>query len=43
MAEPADPSPNRHCQVVLSATQWRTEMTDRFADWSQVTAPDAAA
>ena len=28
---------------LLSATQWRTEMADRFADWSQVTAPDAAA
>ena len=28
---------------LLSATQWRTEMADRFAVWSQVTAPDAAA
>jgi putative transposase len=28
---------------LLSATQWRTEMADRFAVWSQVTGPDAAA
>ena len=28
---------------LLSATHWRTEMADRFAVWSQVTAPDAAA
>ena len=32
--------PRRH---LLSATQWRTEMADRFAVWRQVTAPDAAA
>ena len=32
--------PRRH---LLSATQWRTEMADRFAVWCQVTAPDAAA
>ena len=32
--------PRRH---LLSATEWRTEMTDRFAVWRQVTAPDAAA
>jgi len=32
--------PRRH---LLSATEWRTEMADRFAVWSQVTAPDAAA
>ena len=32
--------PRRH---LLSATQWRTEMADRFAVWPQVTAPDAAA
>ena len=31
--------PRRH---LLSATQWRTEMADRFAVWRQVTAPDAA-
>jgi putative transposase len=30
-------------QHLLSATQWRTEMADRFAVWRQVTAPDAAA
>jgi len=28
---------------VESATEWRTEMADRFAVWRQVTAPDAAA
>ena len=32
--------PRRH---LLSATQWRTVMADRFAVWRQVTAPDAAA
>ena len=32
--------PRRH---LISATEWRTEMTDRFAVWRQVTAPDAAA
>ena len=32
--------PRRH---LLSATEWRTEMADRFAVWRQVTAPDAAA
>ena len=32
--------PRRH---LLSATQWRTEMADRFAVWRQVTAPDTAA
>ena len=32
--------PRRH---LLSATQWRTEMADRFAVWRQVIAPDAAA
>ena len=32
--------PRRH---LLSATQWRTEMADRFAVWRQVSAPDAAA
>jgi len=32
--------PRRH---LLTATQWRTEMADRFAVWRQVTAPDAAA
>ena len=32
--------PRRH---LLSATEWRTEMVDRFAVWRQVTAPDAAA
>ena len=32
--------PRRH---PLSATEWRTEMADRFAVWRQVTAPDAAA
>ena len=32
--------PRRH---LLSATQWRTEMADRFAVWRQLTAPDAAA
>ena len=32
--------PRRH---LLSATEWRTEMTDRFAVWREVIAPDAAA
>ena len=32
--------PRRH---LLSATEWRTEIADRFAVWRQVTAPDAAA
>src|SRR5271166_5869542 len=32
--------PRRH---LLSATEWRTEMADRFAVWRQVTVPDAAA
>ena len=32
--------PRRH---LLSATEWRTEVADRFAVWRQVTAPDAAA
>jgi putative transposase len=32
--------PRRH---LLSATEWRTEMADRFAVWRQVTAPDTAA
>ena len=32
--------PRRH---LLSATEWRTEMADRFAVWLQVTAPGAAA
>jgi hypothetical protein len=32
--------PRRH---LLSATDWRTEMADRFAVWRQVTAPEAAA
>ena len=32
--------PRRH---LLCATQWRTEMTDRFAAWDEVTALDAAA
>jgi putative transposase len=32
--------PRRH---LLSATEWRIEMADRFAVWRQVTAPDAAA
>jgi putative transposase len=32
--------PRRH---LLTATEWRTEMADRFAVWRQVTAPDAAA
>ena len=32
--------PRRH---LLSATQWRTEMTDHFAAWDEVTALDAAA
>ena len=32
--------PRRH---QLSATEWRTEMADRFAVWRQVSAPDAAA
>ena len=31
--------PRRH---LLSATEWRTEMADRFTVWRQVTAPDAA-
>jgi putative transposase len=32
--------PRRHR---LSATQWRTEMAERFAVWREVTALDAAA
>jgi putative transposase len=32
--------PRRH---LLSATEWRTEIADRFAVWREVTAPDAAA
>jgi putative transposase len=32
--------PRRH---LLSATQWRTEMADRFVVWRQVTALDTAA
>ena len=32
--------PRRH---LLGATEWRTEMADRFAVWHQVTAPEAAA
>ena len=32
--------PRRH---LISAPEWRTEMTNRFAVWRQVTAPDAAA
>jgi len=32
--------PRRH---LLSATQWRTEMVDRFAVWREVTALDTAA
>jgi putative transposase len=32
--------PRRH---LLSATGWRTEMTDRFAVWGEVTEFDAAA
>jgi putative transposase len=32
--------PRRH---LLSATEWRTEMADRFAVWGEVTALDAAA
>ena len=32
--------PRRH---LLSATQWRTEMADRFAVWREVTALDTAA
>ena len=32
--------PRRH---LLSATEWRTELADRFAVWRQVTAPDVAA
>ncbi len=32
--------PRRH---LLSAPGWRTEMTDRFAVWGEVTALDAAA
>jgi putative transposase len=32
--------PRRH---LLSATEWRTEMVDRFAVWRQVTAPETAA
>ena len=33
----------RRRRHLLSATEWRTEMADRFAVWRQVTAPDAAA
>ncbi len=32
--------PRRHR---LSATEWRAEMTDRFAVWQEVTAIDSAA
>jgi putative transposase len=32
--------PRRH---LLSATEWRTEMADRFAVWYEVTEFDAAA
>jgi putative transposase len=32
--------PRRH---LLSATEWRTEMADRFGVWRQVASPDAAA
>jgi putative transposase len=32
----------RRRRHLLGATEWRTEMADRFAVWSQVTAPDAA-
>jgi len=32
--------PRRH---LLSATQWRTGMVDRFAVWREVTALDTAA
>ena len=32
--------PNGH---KLSASQWRTEMADRFAVWQEVTATDVAA
>ena len=32
--------PRRH---LLNATGWRTEMTDRFTVWDEVTALDAAA
>jgi putative transposase len=32
--------PRRH---LLSATQWRTEMADRFAVWNQVAEFDTAA
>ena len=32
--------PRRH---LLTATEWRHEMTDRFAVWREVTALDAAA
>jgi putative transposase len=32
--------PRRH---LLGATEWRTEMADRFAVWHEVTAPDIAA
>jgi putative transposase len=31
--------PRRH---LFSATQWRTEMADRFAVWREVTALDTA-
>jgi putative transposase len=33
----------RQRRHLLTATEWRTEMADRFAVWRQVTAPDAAA
>ena len=32
--------PRRHR---LTAAEWRTEMTDRFAAWREITATDAAA
>jgi hypothetical protein len=32
-----------HRRHLLSATEWRTEMADRFAVGRQVTAPDVAA
>jgi putative transposase len=32
--------PRRH---LLTATEWRTEMTERFAVWNQVTELDTAA
>ena len=32
--------PRRH---LLGATEWRTEMADRFTVWNQITAPDVAA